>query len=92
MLNMLKPFAIASFAVLILSCQNTAGVSGEQVSSQGDFLPLDKSRNVLSFADSLGPSLPSVVRIGRINKNSAGKLGLGGLGSGAVIDLSLIHI
>lgn len=86
MLNMLKPFAIASFAVLILSCQNTAGVSGERVSSQGDFLPLDKSRNVLSFADSLGPSLPSVVRIGRINKNSAGKLGLGGLGSGAVID------
>ena len=74
-------------AALLLSCQNTAGVS-----NSGDFLPRDTSRNVLSFADTLGPGLPSVVRIGRLKANASGKLGLNGLGSGAIIDAEAGYI
>ena len=82
--NAFKTVAIAScIAALLLSCQNTAGTSQ---SNNNDFLPRDTSRNVLSFADALAPALPSVVRIGRLSQNAEGQLGLGGLGSGAIID------
>jgi len=69
-----------------MSCASTGGLSAAGASSQGDFLPRDKTRNVLSFSQALAPALPSVVRVGRLNKTADGSLALGGLGSGAVID------
>ena len=50
------------------------------------FSLLDSSRNVLSFADTLETVLPSVVRVGKLDKTKDGQLALSGIGSGAVID------
>ena len=76
---------MALTASLVGSCL-TAGTSEAGPFSQKNEFPRDKARNVLSFADTLEPVLPSVVRIGRLNRNEEGKLGLKGIGSGAVID------
>ena len=54
--------------------------------SNQSFAQFDKSRNVLSFADTLDSVLPSIVRIGNVKQNSEGKVGLSGIGSGAVFD------
>ena len=52
-----------------------------------DAFPLfDSSRNVLSFADALDTVLPSVVRVGNLQRNSEGVLVQVGIGSGVVID------
>ena len=66
---------------LITSCANTSPQA-----PQNSLSSMDNTRNVLSFADTLDSVLPSVVRIGSVKKNSEGKLGLSGIGSGAVID------
>jgi len=66
---------------LIIACQTPATSTREN-----SFLQTDNKRNVLSFADTLEPVLPSVVRIGRLKTNSEGEFHLSGLGSGAVID------
>lgn len=84
--HIIKSFLLlAVTASLVGSCQTAGPSASGQVSQKSD-LPSDKTRNVLSFADSLEPVLPSVVRIGRLNINEEGKLGLKGIGSGAVID------
>lgn len=66
---------------LIIACQTPATST-----RKNSFLQTDNKRNVLSFADTLEPVLPSVVRIGRLKTNSEGEFHLSGLGSGAVID------
>jgi len=77
-----KTVLLGTFATLfIVACQTSPTFAGDKNS-----IPRDKSRNVLSFADTLEPVLPSVVRIGRLATNADGQLGLAGLGSGAVID------
>jgi len=87
MSNIFKTLALTGCAAaLILASQATLGAPAEAQSRQGDFFPRDEARNVLSFADSLGPVLPSVVRIARLNEDASGNARIGGLGSGAVID------
>lgn len=79
MANILKKLAALSVLItLLLGFQNSAHAA--------DKFPRDKSRKVLSFADSLEPVLPSVVRIGKLNANKEGNAQLSGIGSGAVID------
>jgi len=78
--NLPRVAIIAISAATLLSCCQTTSTSANTLLSQ------DEARNVLSFADALEPVLPSVVRIGRLNTNSEGKLRLAGIGSGAVID------
>jgi len=53
---------------------------------QPGHIPVDASRGVLSFADNLEPALPSIVRIGRLDRGADKNLRLAGIGSGAVID------
>ena len=80
MLHRLK--IIAYFLTLM-----TAMGSFQNIAEASDrFLPRDKSRKVLSFADVLEPVLPSVVRVGRLTNNADGNLQLTGIGSGAIID------
>lgn len=74
----------ASSALAIILVGGCASPSSQ--APQNSLLSMDNSRNVLSFADTLDSVLPSVVRIGTVKKNSEGKLGLSGIGSGAVID------
>ena len=82
MAHMFKSLAVGSLSLLMLAgCETSNSTSSERPFSQ-----IDSSRNVLSFADSLDSVLPSVVRIGKLEKNDAGKLELSGIGSGAVID------
>ena len=79
---MFKSLAVGSLSLLMLvGCETSNSTSSERPFSQ-----IDSSRNVLSFADSLDSVLPSVVRIGKLENNEAGKLELSGIGSGAVID------
>lgn len=82
MLNSSRTFSIGALAVILITACQTSSLT----SNKGEFSPSDDTRNVLSFADRLEPVLPSVVRIGRLNKSSEGSLRLAGLGSGAVID------
>jgi len=82
MAHMFKSLAVGSLSLLMLvGCETSKSTSSERPFSQ-----IDSSRNVLSFADSLDSVLPSVVRIGKLENNEAGKLELSGIGSGAVID------
>lgn len=75
------------FKILGLGLLAMTLAGGCETSSQNtQFAPLDSSRNVLSFADTLESVLPSVVRIGSLDENADGKLALAGIGSGAVID------
>ena len=91
-----KSIAIGVFTLsLMTGCETTTLAKSNQSLSQ-----IDNSRNVLSFADTLDGVLPSIVRIGTVKRNDEGKVGLSGIGSGAVFDaengyvitLSLIHI
>lgn len=85
MANFSRPSTIILLTILsFLSFQGYAHAA--------DQFPRDKSRNVLSFADSLEPVLPSVVRIGKLNSNKEGKAQLSGIGSGAVIDAQTGYI
>ena len=80
--NFFKTFALGILAItLVAGCETSSSQTSKQ-----SFLSLDNSRNVLSFADTLDSVLPSVVRVGKLNKNSEGTLALSGIGSGAVID------
>ena len=82
MAHLFKSLAAGSLSLLMLvGCETSNSTSSERPFSQ-----IDNARNVLSFADSLDSVLPSVVRIGKLEKNDAGKLELSGIGSGAVID------
>ena len=79
--------ASKTFAASILAMAYIGGSAN--TTSQGPLNSLssmDNSRNVLSFADTLDTVLPSVVRIGTVKANKDGKLGLSGIGSGAVIN------
>ena len=79
--------ASKTFAASILAMAYIGGCAN--TTSQGPLNSLssmDNSRNVLSFADTLDTVLPSVVRIGTVKANKDGKLGLSGIGSGAVIN------
>ena len=104
MAHQFKTFGLGILTLaLVSSCTTTATNAPNK-----QFPPIDSSRNVLSFADTLEEVLPSVVRIGSLDENAEGKLALSGIGSGAVIDaekgyvvtnahvvaggLSLIHI
>jgi len=75
-------FRVFIYFLMITVMSNTQSFA----QSSDRFLPRDKSRNVLSFANVLEPVLPSVVRVGRLQKNSEGNVLLAGIGSGAVID------
>jgi len=86
MANFIGTLAISSIAALSLISCETAAVGNKASGTVSSFSPTDSRRNVLSFADVLEPVLPSVVRVGRLNRAANGRLGLGGLGSGAVID------
>ncbi len=66
---------------LLAGCETSPSTA-----QSNQFPPIDSSRNVLSFADTLDSVLPSVVRIGSLQENAEGKLALAGIGSGAVID------
>lgn len=80
--NLLRTFTLGAFAALLIAaCQTTSAAADRQ-----SFFPKDSKRNVLSFADTLEPVLPSVVRVGRLSRKADGNLRLAGLGSGAVID------
>ena len=82
MLHSFKSAALCALTMtFIAGCANTSPQA-----PQNSLTSMDNSRNVLSFADTLDSVLPSVVRIGTVKKNSEGKLGLSGIGSGAVID------
>lgn len=77
-----KSFAIGVFGISIMTgCESTTLTEAHQ-----SFPQMDNSRNVLSFADTLDGVLPSIVRIGTVKKNDEGKIGLSGIGSGAVFD------
>ena len=75
-------FKILGFGLLAM----TLAAGCETSTSIESFPPIDSSRNVFSFADTLESVLPSVVRIGSLDTNADGKLALAGIGSGAVID------
>ncbi|MEP1229413.1 MAG: trypsin-like peptidase domain-containing protein [Litorimonas sp.] len=77
-----KTFGLVILAsALIVSCETQ---SSNVLDKQRP--PIDDGRNVMSFADTLEPVLPSVVRVGKVEKNSEGAIALTGIGSGAVID------
>lgn len=77
-----KTFAAGILAMAFIGgCASTTSQA-----PQNSLASMDNSRNVLSFANTLDSVLPSVVRIGTVKKNREGKLGLSGIGSGAVID------
>ena len=77
-----KSIAIGVFTLsLMTGCETTTLAKSNQSLSQ-----IDNSRNVLSFADTLDGVLPSIVRIGTVKRNDEGKVGLSGIGSGAVFD------
>ena len=77
-----KSIAIGVFTLsLMTGCETTTLAKSNQSLSQ-----IDNSRNVLSFADTLDGVLPSIVRVGTVKKNDEGKVGLSGIGSGAVFD------
>ncbi|MEP6344007.1 MAG: trypsin-like peptidase domain-containing protein [Maricaulaceae bacterium] len=78
-----RTFTLGIVTALMVGC---ATPSSTDTVSSGQFAPTDRARNVLSFADTLETVLPSIVRIGKVSKNSDGELGLSGIGSGAVID------
>ena len=80
--HLLKSFAIGIFTLSIMTGCETSTLA----KSNQSFAQFDKSRNVLSFADTLDSVLPSIVRIGNVKQNSEGKVGLSGIGSGAVFD------
>lgn len=76
-----------SIALGLISASILAGCeTSSQITSNNGFAQMDNSRNVMSFADTLDTVLPSIVRIGTVKKNTEGKIGLSGIGSGAVID------
>jgi len=88
MASIFKTFTLGTLAALfIVACQTPSAAT-----AQNSFIPKDTRRNVLSFADTLEPVLPSVVRVGRLAKNADGNLALAGLGSGAVIDAAKGYI
>ena len=68
------------------SPQTGSGAASVNRASDGSFFPSDRTRNVLSFADTLESVLPSVVLIGNLQLDAGGQPQLAGLGSGAVID------
>lgn len=94
MLHTVKILALGSLVItLLVGCG--AAPSQTQLETSIDtpvevtvegFPLFDGSRGVLSFADALDSVLPSVVRVGTLNRNPEGILVLGGIGSGAVID------
>jgi len=80
--HLFKSLAYGVFAISLLGGCETSTTS----SATSSFSQMDNSWNVLSFADTLDTVLPSVVRIGTVKRNAEGKVGLSGIGSGAVID------
>ena len=82
MAHQFKTFGLAILTIALVSSCSTATTNAPNK----QFPPIDSSRNVLSFADTLEEVLPSVVRIGSLDENAEGKLALSGIGSGAVID------
>lgn len=83
-----KTFAVGILALTLMSGCDVAPSSAPTTrSAQFDSIPLfDKTRNVLSFADTLDSVLPSVVRVENIARNAQGQITGKGIGSGAVID------
>ncbi len=82
MFHTFKSAALSALSIILIG----GCASPPSQAPQNSLAKMDNSRNVLSFADTLDSVLPSVVRIGTIKRNSEGKLGLSGIGSGAVID------
>ena len=82
MAHQFKTFGLGILTIALVSSCTTATTNAPNK----QFPPIDSSRNVLSFADTLEEVLPSVVRIGSLDENAEGKLALSGIGSGAVID------
>ena len=82
MAHQFKTFGLGILTLALVSSCTTAATNAPNK----QFPPIDSSRNVLSFADTLEEVLPSVVRIGSLDENAEGKLALSGIGSGAVID------
>ena len=81
------PTFINTMSLGLLTLTLMSGCAQSSLNQSNDrSLTMDKSRNVLSFADSLDDVLPSVVRIGTVKSNEAGNIGLSGIGSGAVFD------
>ena len=81
------PTFIKTMSLGLLTLTLMSGCAQSSLNQSNDrSLTMDKSRNVLSFADSLDDVLPSVVRIGTVKSNEAGNIGLSGIGSGAVFD------
>lgn len=78
-------FKILGLGILAITLMGGCATSTTYAPNK-QFPPIDNSRNVLSFADTLEKVLPSVVRIGSLKENAEGKLALSGIGSGAVID------
>ncbi len=87
MSNILTSYLSISLAALII----TGGLSTKVAAQQASF-PKDTARNVLSFADNLEPALPSIVRIGTLNRDGDNNLRLSGIGSGAVINAKNGHV
>lgn len=82
MSHIFKTIALGLLSATILGgCETST-----QSTSKNAFGQMDNSRNVLSFADTLETVLPSIVRVGTVKRNAEGKVGLSGIGSGAVID------
>ena len=86
--HIVKTLYLGILAVALMSSCNVAPSSAPASSSTpADSFPLfDKTRNVLSFADTLDSVLPSVVRVENVSRNAEGRITGKGIGSGAVID------
>ncbi len=78
-----KTMALTTLTTALLAACQTSPASTKNASL---LTPMDNDRNVLSFADTLEPVLPSIVRVGRLSRSPEGALQLGALGSGAIID------
>ena len=75
------PTFIKTISLGLLTLTLMSGCAQSSLNQSNDrSLAMDKSRNVLSFADSLDDVLPSVVRIGTVKSNEAGNIGLSGIG------------
>ena len=75
------PTFIKTISLGLLTLTLMSGCAQSSLNQSNDrLLAMDKSRNVLSFADSLDDVLPSVVRIGTVKSNEAGNIGLSGIG------------
>lgn len=88
--HIVKTLTLGLFAITLMSgcevAQTPAPTPTPTSAPTESFSLLDSSRNVLSFADALEAVLPSVLRVGKLDRIEDGQLALTGIGSGAVID------